>query len=73
MENASATRNQILTELIGKMNSRLADKAYPDEKLEEKADEPKEDAPVEVVAVEAPKEDADDMSDSDIDEILKSC
>jgi len=65
-------RNMILSELIDKMHGRLADKMYPEQKAEEKTET---DAPAETVAAEseavAPAD--DEMSDSDIDEILKSC
>jgi len=62
-------RNQLLSELIGKMQDRLANKAYPDEKKEE---------PVVAVVEEttAPAAEAvpadDDMSDEDVEALMKA-
>lgn len=69
-------RNTILSELIDKMHSRLADKMYPDamDAPKDMSTDEKSDTPVvghlEAVA-EVPAD--EDMSDDDIDEILKSC
>lgn len=50
-------RNQILSELIDKMHTRMADAAYPEDK-----------APVEeeITAVVAPKEEKDDHTDEEL-------
>lgn len=68
-------RNMILSELIDKMHGRMADKMFPDAAIEPKdmSTDEKPDAPVEthVEGVEVPAD--EDMSDDDIDEILKSC
>lgn len=69
-------RNTILSELIDKMHGRLADKMYPDAAAEPKdlSTDEKPDAPIEAhtEGVETPA-DGEEMSDGDIDEILKSC
>lgn len=54
------TRNELLMELIDKMQTRLADKAYPSEKPEETVEEA-------VAEVAAPaEEESTDLSDEDL-------
>lgn len=68
-------RNTILSELIDKMHGRLADKMYPDPVAHNMDESPKEDSPAagHIEAVDAPTGSDDDLSDDDIDEILKNC
>jgi len=68
MESAEL-RNQLLSELIGKMQDRLANKEYPDEK--------KEETPVAAVVEETVSPEVagpadDDMSDEDVDALMKA-